>query len=386
MRTIRQLPIPQDTDYGKFPQSTILNETASQQGTPVVREIMGDILTNLYALLAYVGISPDGTEDDEVKGYQILQALQNFSNVLNDLEQVLTLVGTQWSVNFDIDNLPDKYVFLARATEDYNDAVAYTFAGTGDNTYSLSSSTGFAGGDNVLVIIDQAGVRVIGLTGENSETDVFTVFGFPLAFNDSAKMYYEEEGNLLTDTPSIDQLQSRIRVAEGNGTLLVYNMFVLQGHVLCFCYLPDVQTYKFYQFDLLDLTTAEAVPVTGIVIPTGSNNEPYAFTDGTTVYLTNQAGTTANDYELAGLEYDPDGPSLNLSISRVLDNTFVKTTNGVIQGTDLVTFIGGALKKYDLPTGAESDLGEYNSLLGTIFRFNGATYYSNGEVAKKWTV
>lgn len=386
MRTLKQLGVERDTDLVKFPQGTIKNQTASEAGTPVVREVYGDILTNLYKLLEDVGIAPDGAEDHDQKGYQILEALKKLANVLNDVEQVLTLGGSEWTVNFAIDNLPDKYVFVARATEDYNDAVAYTFKGTDANSYTLSSPNGFKASDNVLVIIDQAEVRVIGLSSSASEEDVYTVFGMPVIFNDSAKMYYEEDGNLLTDTPSINYLQSIIRAAEGDGTLVVYNMFVLQGHVLCFCYLPSVQTYKFYQFDLLDLATAEPVAVVDIVIPVGSNNEPFAYTDGILVYLTNQAGTTANDYELAGLTYDPDAATLDHDISRVLDNTFTKTTNGIIQGTDLVTFIGGDLKKYDLNTGVESDLGSYNSFVGTLFRFNGNTYYSNGEVAKKWTV
>tara|TARA_R110000822_G_scaffold123489_3_gene257901 strand:+ start:11492 stop:12652 length:1161 start_codon:yes stop_codon:yes gene_type:complete len=386
MKTIKQLAVPQDTDLVKFPQGTIKNQTSSELGTPVVREVYGDILTNMYALLADVGIVPDGLEDNNTKGYQLLEAFKKLANVLNDVEQVMTLAGTVWSVNFKIDNLPDKYVFIGRATEDYNDAISYTFKGTDINSYTLTSPTGFKASDDVLVIIDKSGVRVIGLTQSQSEEDVYTVFGTPVVFNDSSKMYYEEEGNLLTDVPSVNYLQAIIRVAEGNGTLLVYNMMVMQGHVLCFCYLPDVQTYKFYQFDLNDLATAELVTILEIVIPTGSNNEPYVYTDGTLVYMTNQAGTTANDYELAGLTYNAVAKTLNFDISRSLDPAFSKTTNGVIQGSELVTFMAGELKKYNLATGIETILGTYNTFVGTLFRFNGGTYYSNGEVAKKWTV
>jgi hypothetical protein len=386
MRTVRQLPVAQVTDPLKFPQGTIQNETDTELGTPVIREIYGDVLTNIYAILADAGIVPDGVEDDELRGYQLLNALKRFSNELNDVEQVLSLNATVWSVNMPVDHLPNRYVFMARAAENYNDALSYTFTGTDNNSYPLTSPTGFRSGDDVLVVIDQAGVRVVGLTKSVGESTVLTVFGTPVAFNDSANMYYEDNGSLLTDAPSVEHLQARIRVVDGNGTLVVYNMFVLQGFVLCFCYLPSVQTYRFYHFDINDLDTPVLVPVTGVTIPTGSNNEPYAYTDGTLVYLTNQAGTSTDDFELAGLTYAPATPSLALSVSRVLPGTFTKTTNAVLQNTDLVTFINGQLKKYDLTTGIETQVDEYGTFIGTIFRFNGATYYSNGEVAKQWTV
>lgn len=388
MKTLKGLPpqIPRDTNEAKFPYHNIKNETDTEPGTPVVREVLGDILTNLYALLKDTGIVPTETEDSDESQYQILKALKKLANELNDVEQVLTLTELIWSVNLEIDNLPDRYLFIARATEAYNPAINYTITGTDENSYPVTSPTGFSASDVILVVLDQSGSRIIQLSKTETQEDVFTVFGMPVIFNDSSKMYYEEDGALLTDTPSIDYLQSRIRVVEGDGTLMVYNMFVLQAHVLCFCYIPSTQTYKFYQFDLLDLSTAVLVTISGISIPVGSNNDPYAFTDGNIVYLSNQAGTTANDYELAGLAYDPIAQTLTLNVSRVLVNTFTKTTNAIIQGTELVTFIAGSLKKYELTTGIETQLDDYNSFVGTLFSFNGAIYYSNGEVAKKWTV
>ena len=386
MRTIKGLAVPQDANVAEFPEGTLQNQTDTQEGTPVVREIYGDILTNLYKLLPLTGVEPNQSEDSETNGYQLVEALQKMANVLNDIEQVMTLTATQWTVPFEIDNLPDKYVFVARVTSAYNDAENYTFKGTDDNVYNLTSSTGFNASDDVLVIIDQGTVRVIGLTTAQSGQDVCTVFGTPLQFNDSSQLYYEEEGNLVTDIPSINLLQSIIRVAEGDGSLYVYNMFVMQGHVLCFCWLSSTQTYKFYQFAIGDLTTAIPVSVVETSIPVGVNEEPYAYTDGSVVYLTNQAGNSEDDFELSGLTYDPATPELNFDFARTLANTFTKTTNAVIQGNELVTFASGQLRKYDLTTGNETNLGDYNAILGQLFRFNGQTYYSNGEIAKQWSV
>jgi len=55
MRTIKNLAVPQNSDP-KFPFSTIQNETDVLDGTPVVEEIYGDVLTNLYKLLQVVAV------------------------------------------------------------------------------------------------------------------------------------------------------------------------------------------------------------------------------------------------------------------------------------------------------------------------------------------
>ncbi|MEM1002277.1 MAG: hypothetical protein AAGH46_06495 [Bacteroidota bacterium] len=386
MRTLRTAGLTRIDDLVLFPDGTIKNQGDTEEGTPVVREVYGDILTNAYALLRDTGIVANNQEDNENNGYQILKALKRLANELNDIEQVLTINGSQVSVNFNIDSLPDKYAFIARASEAYNDSVNYTFKGTGDNSYLFSSTNSFSSGDQVLVVIDQSGVRAVGLNPKSQELSIFTVFGAPIAYNDSAQLYYGENGKIFTDIPTIADLQSAIRNAEGNGTLYVYDTVVIQGHVLCLCWISDVQTYKFYQFSINDLEVAQPVNISGITIPVGSNNEPYLYTGSNFVYLTNEAGTTANDNELASFSYDPGARILTLSSSLTLDANFTKTTNAAVVANDLVSFLNGQLKKYSLTAATEQDLGTYDGILGQLFIYNGDLYYSNGEVAKKWTV
>ncbi len=70
MRTIKQLSVPQNTAIN-LPDGGIKNETDTEDGTPVVEEIYGDILSNNYKLLEEVGIDPTGTQDNEDTQYQI---------------------------------------------------------------------------------------------------------------------------------------------------------------------------------------------------------------------------------------------------------------------------------------------------------------------------
>lgn len=386
MKTLKNLTVPQDTNRAKWPFGTIKNETDTEPGTPVVREIFGDILTNIYKILQDAGISPNGNEDSEEAGYQLLQALKKFANELNDVEQVVSLAGNTWSVNINIDNLPDKYVLFCRMADEHQSGIDYVFSGTGNETYPLTSPTGFNASDEVILIIDQAEVRVYSLTGKskNVGSGVFPVFGNPVAFNNTDKIYYESSGNLLTDDPSTYDLQQRLRVATGNSILYVNEILILKGHVLCVVFDTAAVTYKLFQFSLTDLENPVEVNIADI--PVGSDNAPYVYTDGEYIYITNAGGTTANDFELKKFAYDPATPSLTFSQSIALDEDFQKSTNVVVREGYFVSFVEGVLRKYDLSTGAGTLIGQFNTLLGIIFNYKGEVYYSNGEVAKEWSV
>lgn len=383
MRTIKNLAVPQNTDP-KFPFSTIQNETDTEDGTPVVEEIYGDVLTNIYKLLQRVGIVPTGDQDSDVSQYQIVEALTKLPNVLNDIEQVLTLTTTVWSVPFNLDYLPNKYVFVARASADYVLGSVYTFQGTTATSYGFTSA-GFKSGDELLVIIDSSNVRAYSLSSLNaSPTEVFAVMGSPVAFNDTTKMWYQESGQLLSDVPSVAGLESIIRVETGDGTVLLNDVFITNGYALCFCVIPGTNTYFFRQFNLSNLAVSSAVSIVGTAFSNASDFAPYAYAQQGIVYVSNNMNTTANDYVLAKLNYNPTAGTLTFASTVSLDVNFSKTTNAVIKSGLLYTMISGALNSFNLSTGAKISLGTYSGIVGQLFGFNGQAYFCAGEVAKKW--
>ena len=141
-----------------YPNGQIIDETSGTPGTAVIEEIYQDIHSNIYALLAKVGMSTNATPDNEGTTYQILAALQKLPNVLNDIERVLTLSSTTFTVDMNIDLLPNKYVFFTKVVGAYG-AGPYTFKGSGSASYNFTSPTGFADGAILYVCIDQSGVR-----------------------------------------------------------------------------------------------------------------------------------------------------------------------------------------------------------------------------------
>jgi hypothetical protein len=385
MRTLLPLEVPKNTD-SKFPFNAIQNETDTQLGTPVVEEIYGDIVTNIYKLLQQVGITPTETQDSDTSQYQILQALQQLPNSLNDIEQVLSFDGVNWNVDLNFDLLPNKYFFFARASDNYYPTL---LKGTSGQFYL--NSDGFSGSDEILVVLDHSQCRAYSLSAfYGAKEEVFSVLGEPLSYNDSGKMYYQHEGKLFSNEPNIYDLQQRIRDEVSAITAVVLDMIVTETHVLCFCFDEPTLDYFFVQFPLNDLNTPTGVDITGTSFGSSVDYVPYVFAvnRGKEIYVSNSMNNSANDYSFSILHYEPNGSALVFNGTIDLDSSFEKTTNAVIKSdaSFLYTFISGVLKKYDLSDGSLTNVTTFPSFVGRLISFKNEIYFLNGEVAKKWNL
>lgn len=385
MKTIEQLAIPKQVD-SDFPDGAIINETDTSEGTPVIREIYNDILVNIYNLLEIVGIEPTGTEDSASSQYQIIEALKKLPNSLNDIEQVLSLTGSIWNIPLPIELLPNKYFFIAKASENYTVGASYTFEGSGPTSYSFTSD-GFNASDELLLIIDQSGVRAYSLSFLNSASDeIFTVMGLPISFNDGNTMYYQSGGDLVSDNPSVNYLESIIRVELSDGTVIVNDMIISNGYVICLCLIPASNDYFFRHFDLIDLSLSFPMTLIGASFDNVNDFSPYMYAKQGFIYVTNAMNGDANDYSFSKFSYNPIDAELTFISSIDIDNTFVKTSNAVVKLDLIYTLVAGLLTSYNLLTGAKVILGDYGGINGNLFGFNGKTYFSSGEVAKKWNL
>lgn len=388
MKNLTHLAVPKDTNT-RFPFNTIQNETPTQDGTPVVRELYGDPLTNIWKIIQLAGIAFTGDEDSDDTQYQLVDALRKFHNELNDIEQTISLNAGVWSVPLNIDLLPNKYLFIGRAAADYVSATPYTFKGSTATAISASSPTGFKTNDEVLTVIDAAGVRMYSLTHLNgTAAGVFNTLGAPLSFNDTDIMYYLEDGKIYTDGPAIFDIEESIKTSAANADLVVSDAVVFAGKLITLVYDLSAQSYHVYTFALSDLAVPAECTYTGIGVVAGVDNSVYMFCDGKNVFFTNEFNGSSTDSDVVKTQYTPGTNEIALVSTIPLTNgTFTKTTNTVISNGKLYTFIEESLNSYDLATAAAANIFDnYSLTAGNLFFFNTSVYFSRNEVAAPWNL
>lgn len=385
MKVLGNLPIIKDSDVNMPFGAAIQNETDTQDGTPIIREIYNDILMNIYRILELTNIVPTDTEDSDVTQYQIVEALKKLPNSLNDMERDLILTGTVFSVDIDLSVLPNKYFFICRCGETYVPGVSYTFKGTDVSPVYSFTSNGFKDKDLIMVIIDTGAVRAYNLNVFSEFSDIMLSLGNPISYNDTAKLMYENDGIVYSDLPSVDYLENIIKSDSADTSLIVNDILVLKGFILCFCYSVDDNQYLFYQFNLLDLETSFLVDSNSI-LDNATDFEPYIYTDGIYLYLTNEANQTADDFAISKLNYEPLNEQITTNSSFDIENTFVKTSNAVVKSNKLYTLQDGTLTYFSLTSPSKTILGVYNSVIGRLFQFNNQIYFGTESVAKPWTI
>tara|TARA_B100000953_G_C18034140_1_gene423820 strand:- start:3796 stop:4965 length:1170 start_codon:yes stop_codon:yes gene_type:complete len=387
MRTINQLPVPQESDLQLYPGGTIRNETATQKGTPVVREVYGDVLQNIYAILRHSGVTANGEEDNTQTGYQLLEAFKKFHNELNDLRQTITLDQNDWSANLDIDSLPEDYVFIGKITEDFSSSESYTFRGSGQRVIPVSASVDIPASSSVIVVLNSSGVEFIqieaGSQSSTSAENIKTPFGSPLSFNNSNKLLYLSDGFILSNYPESFNIQQAIRNETGNPQILVEDAVCQKNHIIALCFDSNAIAYSFFAMPLSNINSVVEVDY----IPDfgdGDDKSPYMFADDQFLYLTNSANLSDNDYEIRKLVFEPTNYEISNSSLINLDQSFEKTTNGFFTGDNLFTFSGGYLYSFSLQDQSKNLIGFFNGVNGTVFKFKGTTYFSTGDSASKW--
>lgn len=384
MKVLGNLPIIKDINSVYPFGAAIKNQTETEQGTPAIREIYNDVLMNIYKILQLTGVTPSNEEDNNDNGYQIIEALKKLPNSLNDIEQVLTLDGTVWTVPFDLQYLPNKYKFVARASEDYNPAITYTFKGLGVTELPFNPINGFSATDELLVIIDTSGVRSYSLNKlTEASSIIYTGMGQVVTFNDLNTVYYYSNGWLFTDTPNSYDILNIVRLFASSGTLEIKDVFIHNNTIVCFCFEPSNSAYFIYDVDLTELTVSFNVELSN---DADTDYGPTAYMDENgDLWITNKGNLNGgiNDNEVSKFVRNGSGVfTFNSTIT--LDVSFVKTTNAAIKSGFLYTYFEAYLNKYSLTTGSLASSMYLPADIGQLMQLNGEVYYNSGDIAKKF--
>ncbi|QCW21145.1 hypothetical protein [Flavobacterium phage FCOV-F14] len=387
MKVLGNLPIIKDVNSVYPFGAAIKNQTETEQGTPAIREIYNDVLMNIYKILQLTGVNPSNKEDNNYNGYQIIEALKKLPNSLNDIEQILTLDGTVWTVPFDLQYLPNKYMFVARASEDYNPTITYTFKGLGVTELPFNNINGFSATDELLVIIDTSGVRSYSLNKPTEASSiVYTGTGQVVTFNDLNTVYYYNNnfssGWLVADTPNSCDILNIVRLFASKGTLEIKDIFIHNNTIVCFCFDPSDSTYFIYDVDLTKLTVSFNIELSN---DADSYYDPVAYMDENgDLWMTNRGNLNGGVNNNEVYKFVRNGLGIFTFNSTItLDVSFVKTRNAAIKHGFLYTHFELYLNKYNLTTGALTS-SVYFPAIGQLMQLNGEVYFNSGYIAKRF--
>ena len=389
MRTIKQLNVPKEQDLNKFPDSTILNETDTIDGTPVVREIYGDLLTNWYAYLRDRGIIANGLEDNEINGYQLIEALKLNVNTLNDIRQTLRVVDSStFELDIDFKLLTTDYPIFVRSTE------TIKIEGGKKIIYYLQDSKGVKkiiyfthsvnSGDELLFIISND-VKAINLIHNDLYEDKveLNIQGVPLSYSTSNLNDYLDNNTLIyNDGSSIDLSQFL------DPNIIIRDMVLLNDFYFIFCI--DSSNYKLhlYKYKRGD-NNIEEILIQGI---NDNNQTPGLRTSSVQMYVfknniafSNNGGNVFNPYIISMFNYDGSNllkyvsditldSSFNGSSSYFMDNDFIITADTLSQD----------LYKYNFSRGKESIYKIKQNVVNLYTKNSIDRYIQVDDTAVKW--
>lgn len=148
-----------NSDLIKYPNGRIKNQTGLGDGTPINEVVYGDIHEAKDKLMRLYGILHNGLPDNEVNGYQLVDAMIALASK-NDFTLPLNTVGGVLTVPLKISFLKDNETFLLKATVDKTTETQ--IKGTLDNTTKPIDFVGdFKAGEYVRMINTAANIILI---------------------------------------------------------------------------------------------------------------------------------------------------------------------------------------------------------------------------------
>lgn len=388
MRNPTHLPEGTDinNDFEKLHFGGIKNKTSINAGTPVVEELIGDPLSNLYKLLELSKIAFTGDQDNEDNGFQIIEALKLFSNNLNDKVPVMTLEGSTLRIPINLTLLPNSYPIFVKASDDFTatgNEVVFRGNGTGDDDVEYPiNQISWASGNLILLVINTDGVNFFNISNPSASItlpEIFPIAGSPLSYNNYDSIWYQSEGVIFTDKPYYKNLMPQLEEIFDFEPVYIKECFISNKWMYLLMYAYNYESYDLVRVNM-DTLTPELM--TGLDIPGGADKNPYLYTDGTNVWITNDGGIDLADNKLK--KYVIIENNLSLVDSVELDFVFQKTTNAVIKNNILYTLILGELKQFNLTTGVMTEGYTMKGNIGQLFNYNNSIYHLVGGVAKKW--
>lgn len=148
-----------NSDPVNYPDGRIKDNTGPGNGTPVNRNVYGDLHANISKLMRLYNIVPSGLPDNETNGYQIIDSLIALASK-NDYIYALSTNGTtELSVDIKLSLMKDNEFLVCRAAA--NKTTETTIKGSNGTAFAVTYSGNFKANEYVRVIKTNTGVSII---------------------------------------------------------------------------------------------------------------------------------------------------------------------------------------------------------------------------------
>jgi hypothetical protein len=205
-----------NSDPANYPDGRIKDNTGTGNGTPVDRNVYGDLHSNISKLMRLYGILPSGLPDNETNGYQIITALSALASK-NDYIYPLATDGTVLSVDIKLSFMNTNEFLVCLASADKGSETI--IKGSNNTAFAVTYSGNFKSGEYVRVIKTNVGVSIIRIADWNSLEAMVTDLGFLK----KASQAQENAGtsDLVSTTPLVNKVTFARRVnGADSGTYL----------------------------------------------------------------------------------------------------------------------------------------------------------------------
>lgn len=202
MIPLKNNPNVDNSDPGNYPDGRVKDNTGSGNGTPVNRNVYGDLHSNISKLMRRYGIVPNEFPDNETNGFQIIQALSALASKNDYIYPLATNGSTTLSIDIKLHLMEENEFLVCLASADKTTETE--IKGSAATTFSVTYSGNFKANEYVRVIKTEAGVSIVRIADWNSLSAMVT----DLSFLKKASQSQENAGSVDTvaTTPLVNKV------------------------------------------------------------------------------------------------------------------------------------------------------------------------------------
>lgn len=165
MRALNSNPNVDNSDLSNYPDGRIKDNTGTGNGTGVNERVKGDMHQAIAKLMRLYSITPNGLPDNELNGFQIVEAIKSLASK-NDYIYPLSSASGVLSVDIKLANMQNGEFIVCRTSVDKTTETQ--IKGFGATTFAITYSGSFKANEYVRVIKTIGGVSIVRLADATS--------------------------------------------------------------------------------------------------------------------------------------------------------------------------------------------------------------------------